>query len=90
VAMVGKRDRIALTAGGNVEAGADAARRLPAVGEVTVHDGAVDVLTEDAGSLLPELLRVMGEAGASITGVEVVEPDLEAVFLHLTGKALRD
>ena len=29
-------------------------------------------------------------AGASITGVAVVEPNLEAVFLHLTGKALRD
>ena len=27
------------------------------------------------------------EAGGS---VEVIEPDLEAVFLHLTGKALRD
>ena len=26
----------------------------------------------------------------TITGVEVVEPNLEAVFLHLTGKALRD
>jgi hypothetical protein len=25
-----------------------------------------------------------------VTSVEVVEPDLEAVFLHLTGKALRD
>ena len=28
--------------------------------------------------------------GASITSVEVEEPNLEAVFLHLTGKALRD
>jgi hypothetical protein len=25
-----------------------------------------------------------------VTSVELVEPDLEAVFLHLTGKALRD
>ena len=25
-----------------------------------------------------------------IRGVEVIEPDLEAVFLHLTGRALRD
>jgi hypothetical protein len=25
-----------------------------------------------------------------VTGVEVREPNLEAVFLHLTGKALRD
>jgi hypothetical protein len=28
--------------------------------------------------------------GVAVTSVEVVEPDLEAVFLHLTGKALRD
>jgi hypothetical protein len=26
----------------------------------------------------------------SVTGVEVREPNLESVFLHLTGKALRD
>jgi hypothetical protein len=28
--------------------------------------------------------------GATVTGVAVSEPNLEAVFLHLTGKALRD
>jgi ABC-2 type transport system ATP-binding protein len=32
----------------------------------------------------------MTQDGVSIRSVEVVEPDLEAVFLHLTGKALRD
>jgi ABC-2 type transport system ATP-binding protein len=35
-------------------------------------------------------LGVATEAGASIRRVEIVEPDLEAVFLHLTGRALRD
>jgi ABC-2 type transport system ATP-binding protein len=29
-------------------------------------------------------------AGAIVRSVEVAEPDLEAVFLHLTGRALRD
>ena len=28
--------------------------------------------------------------GAIVRSVEVAEPDLEAVFLHLTGRALRD
>jgi len=40
--------------------------------------------------VLPALLAAAGSAGMTVTGVEVQEPDLEAVFLHLTGKALRD
>jgi ABC-2 type transport system ATP-binding protein len=40
--------------------------------------------------VLPQILAQITSAGASITGVQVVEPNLEAVFLHLTGKALRD
>jgi ABC-2 type transport system ATP-binding protein len=32
----------------------------------------------------------VAEAGADVSTVEVTEPNLEAVFLHLTGKALRD
>jgi ABC-2 type transport system ATP-binding protein len=39
---------------------------------------------------LPELLKLVSEGGAAIHRVDVVEPNLEAVFLHLTGKALRD
>jgi ABC-2 type transport system ATP-binding protein len=40
--------------------------------------------------MLPRLLEVAAGAGAVVNSVEVVEPDLEAAFLHLTGKALRD
>jgi ABC-2 type transport system ATP-binding protein len=39
---------------------------------------------------LPFILRLADEAGIEIQSVEVREPDLEAVFLHLTGRALRD
>jgi ABC-2 type transport system ATP-binding protein len=39
---------------------------------------------------LPFILHLAEEAGISIESVEVREPDLEAVFLHLTGRALRD
>jgi ABC-2 type transport system ATP-binding protein len=39
---------------------------------------------------LPSLLHLADEAGIAIESVEVREPDLEAVFLHLTGRALRD
>jgi ABC-2 type transport system ATP-binding protein len=43
-----------------------------------------------ASSLLPEVLARVAAGGAAITSVAVIEPNLEAVFLHLTGKALRD
>ena len=39
---------------------------------------------------LPFILHETEEAGIEIESVEVHEPDLEAVFLHLTGRALRD
>ena len=39
---------------------------------------------------LPFILHLAEEAGIDIQSVEVREPDLEAVFLHLTGRGLRD
>jgi ABC-2 type transport system ATP-binding protein len=39
---------------------------------------------------LPGLIQSLSEAGIEIQAVEVREPDLEAVFLALTGRALRD
>ena len=39
---------------------------------------------------MPFILRLADEAGIQVESVEVHEPDLEAVFLQLTGRALRD
>lgn len=39
---------------------------------------------------LPFILHMVEQEGIEIESVEVREPDLEAVFLHLTGRALRD
>jgi ABC-2 type transport system ATP-binding protein len=39
---------------------------------------------------LAELIQLTVEAGIEIQSVEVREPDLEAVFLKLTGRELRD
>jgi ABC-2 type transport system ATP-binding protein len=60
------------------------------VSEAAVADHAITVLAAEASSVLPAVLTAATGAGMTVTGVEVDEPDLEAVFLHLTGKALRD
>ena len=91
VALVGKRDRVSLTATAEVHASAaDSLRLLPGVHEVTMLDCWIDLLVDEARHRLPQILESVAAASVEIRSVEVIEPDLEAVFLHLTGKALRD
>jgi ABC-2 type transport system ATP-binding protein len=52
--------------------------------------GTITISVQRGRKALPELLRLTDESGLTIQSVEVREPDLEAVFLRLTGRALRD
>jgi ABC-2 type transport system ATP-binding protein len=63
---------------------------LGPVREASAADGRIDVVAEDARENLPAILAAAADAGAAVRSVDVTEPDLEAVFLHLTGRALRD
>jgi len=90
VSLIGQRDRIELSATGELEAAATAVRTLEGVQEASVHEGGLVLLVVDARRILPRLLESVSAAGASVNSVEIAEPDLEAVFLHLTGRALRD
>ena len=90
VSLVGQKDRIRVTMTGDVAEVARIAAQLDGVHETSPSDSGIDVLADEASRLLPELLACVSSTGASVSGVEVFEPNLEAVFLHLTGKALRD
>jgi ABC-2 type transport system ATP-binding protein len=52
--------------------------------------GLLTVSAKRGRKAMPFILRLTEEAGIPVESVEVHEPDLEAVFLHLTGRALRD
>jgi ABC-2 type transport system ATP-binding protein len=90
VAMVGEKDRVTIGGGGDLNAAAESVRAIEGVSEASSSDHQLHILATDASTILPELLERITSAGGTISGVEVVEPNLEAVFLHLTGKALRD
>ncbi|MDI2129513.1 ABC transporter ATP-binding protein [Yinghuangia seranimata] len=93
VATVAERDRVLLTASGELAKYVSECRLLDRVDRVDVggdHGDTVQILVRDARSLLPELLDLAHRVDVRIRGVEIVEPDLEAVFLHLTGTALRE
>jgi ABC-2 type transport system ATP-binding protein len=90
VSLVHEEDRIALGATGDLESLRSVLSALDGVTGATTTDSTVHVLARDARRLLPRVLEAAEAAGADVTSVEVVEPDLEAVFLHLTGSALRE
>jgi ABC-2 type transport system ATP-binding protein len=90
VAKVGQRDRVELTGKGALGRFAAQAKRLKDVADATVGEAGVQLLVRSGRDLLPKLLEMADRSGVQVSSVDVVEPDLEAVFLHLTGKALRD
>ncbi len=90
VALIGQREQVRLTLAGDVVAAARAAGHVRGVASAAAKGDEVEVLTADAGRVLPRLLDAVEAAGAHVRGVEIVQPNLEAVFLHLTGRALRD
>ncbi len=90
ISLVGEHDRLRIEAHGDLVAAATAAAGVPGVEEAAPRDGGLDLLARDARASLADIVRAVDETGAGITSMEVREPNLEAVFLHLTGRALRD
>jgi ABC-2 type transport system ATP-binding protein len=90
VAMLGEKDHVTLGGTGDLHAAAASIEMVPEVESAGAADGQIRMLVNGASRVLPDILQRASGAGASITSVDIVEPDLEAVFLNLTGKALRD
>jgi len=95
VRIVGQMDRITLTIGSSAanEESDDILRAWKAVDgvrQVTSDDGAISLLADDSNQVLPSIFEAAATNGVRITSVDIKEPNLETVFLHLTGRALRD
>jgi ABC-2 type transport system ATP-binding protein len=63
---------------------------LPGAKKVTATESGYDVTTDAIPELLPQVMKLAADRGATITAIEPREPTLERVFLHVTGRELRD
>src|SRR5258707_721636 len=64
---------------------------LPGVREVRAADSTgADVYADRGGSLIPEIANLASNSGAELSEVHISEPSLENLFLHHTGRSLRD
>jgi len=88
--IVGELDRITLTIKGETQKVVTAWEETNGVEKVTPEDGRIYLLVKDSNDALPSIFDAAAQANVRITSVDIQEPNLETVFLHLTGRALRD
>jgi ABC-2 type transport system ATP-binding protein len=90
--LVGEEDVVVM----DVKAGSSTPELLAAleavqgISQVSAENGAVRLLASDGNAVLPDLISTTNAQGVRVSRVDIQEPNLEAVFLHLTGRALRD
>jgi ABC-2 type transport system ATP-binding protein len=92
-ATVGHYDTVLLEIGETAVINGTLVSDLAALDGIHQADGEAEhviVQAKDANAVLPRILQTVAEHGRSIRRLEIQEPNLEAVFLHLTGRALRD
>jgi len=65
-------------------------QRLPHVREVSPQDTRLKIETGNSNLALLALIDLCNKLNVTILSLEVLEPNLESVFLHLTGKRLRE
>jgi ABC-2 type transport system ATP-binding protein len=68
----------------------DAVRSVSGVLKADMTDHTVAVIAPEAEDIMAPVIIKANELGIKIRSVDIKEPNLEAVFLHLTGRALRD
>jgi ABC-2 type transport system ATP-binding protein len=90
IQLVGEQTRIDLGLNVEGETILPVWQKVEGASKASSLDGSVTLLVDDSNRVLPHLFESAGAVGARITAVDIKEPNLESVFLHLTGRALRD
>jgi ABC-2 type transport system ATP-binding protein len=90
IEIVGELDRITLTISGETGNMIPVWQNIDGVKQITSEDGTLHLLVKDSNKVLPGVFEAAAGEEVRINSVDIQEPNLEAVFLHLTGRALRD
>jgi len=90
--LVGENETLRLHTAENVDIQPllAALQGLPEVIHVSSSDNMVVLIVPEADDAIPPVFRKADQLGYKIYSVDIQEPNLEAVFLKLTGRALRD
>ena len=88
--MLQQEDRVLISVSDAGFKSLDEIKALPLVKHAQLNENKLDIRASNTQLILQDILFILSRNGARIKGIEVIEPDLETVFLSLTGRTLRD
>lgn len=88
--MVHTNEKLIIKLSGINYSSIDMIKQISAVKEASLSDDILTVYLKDANMYLQDILMSLSANVVKIHSIEVVETDLETVFLGLTGRKLRD
>jgi ABC-2 type transport system ATP-binding protein len=62
---------------------------LPFVRDIVRGEEGVNVIVQDAGAAVPQVMRALDDAGIAISRLSLTSPTLDDVFIKLTGSTIR-
>jgi ABC-2 type transport system ATP-binding protein len=89
-AQIPGKDIISLTLGELTETMAVMIEKLPFVHKVKTEDNSVRVYVDNGARNLPLLIDEVRAAGGTVLSATIHEQSLEDVFIHYTGKSIRE
>lgn len=68
----------------------DEIKKLEGIINVVLNKNRIEIFTKSAQHLLQDVLFILSKENVQVSNISIQEPDLESVFLSLTGRTLRD
>jgi len=83
-------DIVVLTMDGDAERMREAALKEPYVHKANIEDGELRCYVDNGGEDAPSLMKLAGETGVKVRSVAIQKLSLEDVFIHHTGRSIRE
>jgi ABC-2 type transport system ATP-binding protein len=90
IQQVGAKDTIVLKIANDGKHALELVKHVPGIDSVILEGDRLRLMAGRGRQVLPGVIKALDDADQLPQSVEVIEPNLETVFLSLTGRALRD
>ena len=87
---ISEQIRLVLASGCDGRSHGECFEDLSFIDRVIETDTGIVFEAQDARAALPDVIRRATEYEVELESVDIVKPNLESVFLHMTGRELRD